>query len=236
MLAFKNTFAAAAKLAAKTETEAALSGFVELGGPDGGYGTLAVREGLNAVEASLKANGKNGLRHHIDHLAQIHPDDIPRFAKTETIAGFTAYWAMPNSYEMGLALPMLGQERWFQSYPINSIQDTGGITIGGSDWSVSDMNPFTSIVTGVTRADPKNLDRPPLNLNEAVSLDSMVANYTVNAAYVMHQEKLTGSLEVGKSADLIILDRNIFDIPIEQVRDTKVMQTFFKGKTVYLRP
>lgn len=200
-----------------------------------GYGRLAVREGLNAVEAAIKANGNNGLRHHIDHLAQVHPDDYDRFGALPTIAGFSPLWAMPNSYETELARPILGDKRWIDSYPIASIEKLGGTFISGSDWPVSMMNPFPSIATGITRKDPMNPDRAPLNTGESASLDSLIASYTINAAYVMHQEDKTGSIEVGKSADLIILDRNLFDIAPAKIWDTKVLRTFFKGQAVYVQ-
>ncbi len=198
-----------------------------------GYGRLAVREGLTAIAAAAKANGFLGRRHHIDHLAQVHPDDYSRFKETRTVAGFSPYWAMPNSYEIELALPMLGDERWQQSYPIKSIEQAGATVVSGSDWPVSDMNPFLAIATGISRIDPMNPERKPLNEAEVVTIDSMIASFTINAAFVMHQEDITGSLEVGKSADMIILDRNIFEATVAEIRETKITRTLFKGKTVY---
>jgi predicted amidohydrolase YtcJ len=198
-----------------------------------GYGRLAVREGLNAIETAATENGFMGRRHHIDHLAQVHPDDYPRFVATKTVAGFSPYWAMPNSYEVELALPMLGNERWQQSYPIKSIEETGATIISGSDWPVSNMNPFLAIATGISRVDPVNPERGALNKAEIVTVESMIASFTINAAFVMHQEDITGSLEAGKSADLIIVDRNLIEASAEEIRETKVLRTIFKGKTVY---
>jgi hypothetical protein len=200
-----------------------------------GYGRLAVREGLNAVQAALDENGQRGMRHHIDHSVLVHPDDYPRFAATGTIAGFSPYWAMPSSYEIDLTLPMLGRERWFASYPIKSVQELGATIVSGSDWAVSTMEPFQAMATGVSRMDPLYPDRGPLNESERVSLDDMISSYTINAAFVMHQKDRTGSIEVGKSADLIVLDRNIFDVSVDEMRTTQVERTVFKGKTVFER-
>jgi predicted amidohydrolase YtcJ len=142
---------------------------------------------------------------------------------------------MPSSYEIDLTRPLLGHERWFASYPIKSLQDLGATIVSGSDWAVSSMNPFLAMATGVTRADPLYPDRGSLNENERVSLEDMIASYTINAAFVMHQEDVTGSIEVGKSADLIVLDRNIFEVSADELRETKVERTLFKGKTVVER-
>ena len=189
----------------------------------------------SAAPVALLTNGQNDMRHHIDHSAQIHPDDYGRFAETGTIVGFSAFWATPNPYEIELALPLLGQERWANSYPIKSVMDQGAMFISGSDWPVSTMNPFQHFAAAMSRIDPINADRGPLNVDEAVSLDAIIASYTINSAYVMHQEDITGSVEIGKSADLIVLDRNIFEISIAEIRDTQVERTLFKGQTVFAK-
>ncbi len=133
-----------------------------------------------------------------------------------------------------MALPILGQDRWFNySYPINSIHKAGGVIIAGSDWFVSSMNPFESIEVGISRIDPLDPERDPLNPEERVTLPTVLAMYTINAAYAMHQEDKTGSLEAGKFADLIVLDRNLFQIPVKDISETRVLWTLLEGKEVY---
>ena len=120
-------------------------------------------------------------------------------------------------------------------YPIGDVLRAGGRIVGGSDWSVSSMNPLLAIETAVTRSDPTGRVKGVLNESERVSLPDMLAAYTINGAYLMHQEKLTGSLEVGKAADVIVLERDLFKIPPEEIGEVAVTRTIFDGATVYSR-
>ena len=105
--------------------------------------------------------------------------------------------------------------------------------MGGSDWAVSTMNPLVAIETAVRREDPDNLITGVLNEDEKMDLDEMLRAYTINAAYLMHQETITGSIQVGKAADLIVLEQNLFDIPIDAIGDVRVLRTMIDGVTVY---
>jgi hypothetical protein len=95
------------------------------------------------------------------------------------------------------------------------------------------MNPLVAIETAIRREDPDDRIQGVLNENERMTLVEMLKAYTINAAYLMHQEHLTGSIEVGKAADLIILERNLYDIPIEEISEVRVLETIIEGKTVY---
>jgi predicted amidohydrolase YtcJ len=198
-------------------------------------GDRAVRVALDAVEAARKANGPSDNRHHIAHLQMIDPLDRPRFAQLGVIANFQALWAFPDQYITDVNLPQVGQARIDQMYPIGDVLRAGGRIAGGSDWSVSSMNPLLAIETGVTRSDPSGRITGVLNASERVSLQDMLAAYTINGAYLMHQEKLTGSLEVGKAADVIVLERDLFKIPPEEIGEVAVTRTIFDGATVYSR-
>jgi len=95
------------------------------------------------------------------------------------------------------------------------------------------MNPLVSIETAIRREDPDDRIQGVLNKNEIMTLTEMLKAYTINAAYLMHQEHLTGSIEVGKAADLIILERNLYDIPVEEISEVRVLETIIEGKTVH---
>ncbi len=196
-------------------------------------GDGAVRAGLDAIEAARKKNGPSDNRHHIAHLQMIHVDDIERFASLNTTANFQALWAEPDKWIMELNLPVLGEERVQAMYPIASVMRAGGRIVGGSDWNVSSADPLAAIEVAVRRQDPSQETGPVLNDRERVSLSTMIDAYTINAAWLMHHEGKTGSIEVGKRADIAVLDRSLFDIPATEISDARVLLTILDGKTIY---
>ena len=196
-------------------------------------GDWAVRAGLDAIEAARELNGVSDNRHHISHLQLIQVDDIERFAALDTAANFQADWAYPDQWIMQLNLPVLGEERVQGMYPIASVERAGGRIVGGSDWNVSSADPLEAIETAVRRQDPLKSSGPVLNEAEVVSLASMIDAYTINAAWLMHHENRTGSIEPGKRADIVVLDRNLFDIPATQISEAQVLWTFLDGAVVY---
>jgi predicted amidohydrolase YtcJ len=188
-------------------------------------GDRAISETLNAIEGARKANGDLGARHRITHLEIVDPKDIPRFKKLNTIADMQVVgeFAQPNHWHDNDEF--IGKERSNVQIPLRSIWDTGAKVTLSSDYDVSSLNPLDGIQNAVTRK-PQALP----NVEEAVKC------YTINAAYVMRQEDKTGSLEVGKYADLIILDRDIFTIPVNTISKAKVELTLLGGKEVYVSP
>ena len=196
-------------------------------------GDRAVRSILDAFEFAIAINGRTDNRHHISHLQMIDPADIPRFKELGVAANFQAAWALPDEWITDINTPELGIKRVNKMYPIASVFRAGGLIVGGSDWAVSTMNPLVAIETAIRREDPDDRIQGVLNENERMTLVEMLKAYTINAAYLMHQEHLTGSIEVGKAADLIILERNLYDIPIEEISEVRVLETIIEGKTVY---
>ena len=196
-------------------------------------GDRAVRSILDAFEFAIAINGRTDNRHHISHLQMIDPADIPRFKELGVAANFQATWALPDEWITDINTPELGIKRVNKMYPIASVFRAGGLIVGGSDWAVSTMNPLVAIETAIRREDPDDRIQGVLNENERMTLVEMLKAYTINAAYLMHQEHLTGSIEVGKAADLIILERNLYDIPIEEISEVRVLETIIEGKTVY---
>ncbi|MCH9693410.1 MAG: amidohydrolase [Gammaproteobacteria bacterium] len=196
-------------------------------------GDAAIRRALDGFAAMREANGMSDNRHQIVHLQLIHPDDRPRFGELGVAAVFQSLWAYPDPAAMELDIPMLGEERTYQMYPIRSVQQAGGRIVGGSDYFVTDLNPLLAIETAITRQNPWSNDGGILNAEEAVDLETMIAAYTINGAYQMGLENEQGSIEVGKRADLVVLDRNLFEIPSSEISDANVIATIFDGKTVY---
>ena len=196
-------------------------------------GDYAIRMSLDALELAERTNGRRDARHHIAHLELINPKDIPRFRQLGVVSNFQALWAYPDAYITKFTEPVLGPERSRWLYPIGSIVKSGGMIVGGSDWSVSSLNPLDAIQVGITRRSLEDASGQSWIQEELVDLPTMLAAYTINGAYLSHQEKLRGSLEPGKAADLVVLERNLFEIPPDQIHTVKVLLALLEGKTVY---
>ncbi|MDP3510640.1 MAG: amidohydrolase [Candidatus Melainabacteria bacterium] len=196
-------------------------------------GDHAVRASLDAFEALPR---EGDLRHQIAHLQLVAPEDLNRFAALNVTANCQAAWAFQDTYIKDLTAPLLGAERMARVYPFNSLKQAGARLAAGSDWTVSTLNPLDAMQTAVTRQAPKPSaadQEPPLNAKEALGLNDIAKAYTTGGAYVNHSEQQTGSLEIGKCADLVMLDKNIFDLPSSEIASAKVLLTLLDGKAVY---
>ena len=199
-------------------------------------GDRATRQSLDAIAAARQTNGELGHRHTIVHLQLIDTADYERFAEFGVIANFQPYWAMADKYVTELVVPFIGAERSSRMYPIRSILDAGGRAAFGSDWAVSSADPLLGIETALTRLDPEGADYPPLNTDQAISLEQAIHGYTLGAAYQSHHESKNGSIEIGKLADLIVLDKNLFAIEPEAINEVSVVLTLFGGEPVFGNP
>jgi predicted amidohydrolase YtcJ len=196
-------------------------------------GDRAVRATLDAFESARTINGSRDSRHEIAHLELVDPKDMPRFRALGVTANFQPLWAFADPYIVKLTIPVLGPERSNYIYPIGSVLRAGAVVAFGSDWSVSSMNPLEAIQVAVTRKSPEGGEAPALLPNEAITLADALAGYTIAAAYADFDEATTGSIEVGKSADLIVVDKNLFAIPAEEIHTAKVTLTLFEGREVF---
>lgn len=195
-------------------------------------GDAAITQSLDAVEAAIDANGNAHRRHHISHLQLINPSDLPRFRELDVIANFQPLWAYADAYITDLTIPFIGEERSNWLYTIRSVVNAGGMIAFGSDWFVSTANPFPQIETAITRTDAE-ADDEPFMPEETIDLATALAAFTINSAYVNGIDDVSGSIEVGKLADLIVLDRNLFSIPAKEISETKVLLTLFGGQPVH---
>jgi len=199
-------------------------------------GDRAIRVSLDAHAAAQKANGRRDARHHIAHLELIEPEDIPRFRDLGVIANFQPLWAFADPYVRDLTLGPLGPQRSRWIYPIASVLKTGAMMAAGSDWPVTSLNPIPAIQVAVTRRGPTELEGPAWIPDEKIDLAEVLAAYTINGAYLNHEEKETGSIETGKAADLIVLDRDLFKVLPEKIHEAKVVLTLLEGKEVFRAP
>ena len=199
-------------------------------------GDRAVRESLNAVEAARRANGPSDTRPHIAHIQVIQPDDIGRFRELGVVANAQPYWACHEGQMDNLTIPFIG-ERWRWQYPFRSLRAAGAVLAMGSDWSVSTPNPLVEMELAVERvADESRGLREPLLPDERLDLIDALAAFTAGSAYVNHLDGETGTLEVGKAADLAVLDRDLFDRGAGAIGEARVVGTFVEGAPVYEDP
>lgn len=195
-------------------------------------GDGAVRASLDAVEAARRANGPSDTRPHIAHIQVIHPDDIGRFRVLGVAANAQPYWACHEGQMDELTIPFLG-DRWRWQYPFRSLRAAGAVLAMGSDWSVSTPDPLLEMEVAVERvADESRGLREPFLPDERLELIDALAAFTAGSAYVNHLDD-TGTLEVGKLADLTILDRDLFDRGAGPIGDARVLATFVDGVAVY---
>jgi len=196
-------------------------------------GDRAIRTSLDAVAAARAANGVRDSRHHISHLELLDSADIPRFRELDVVANFQPLWAFADTYITDLTLPRIGPARSRWLYAMASVRDSGAVLAFGSDWFVSSANPLLGIETAVTRLGPLGETDRVFLPEERISLADAIAAYTIGSAYVNFLDRETGSIEGGKLADLVVLDRNLFAIPAAEISDARVVATLLDGQLVY---
>jgi predicted amidohydrolase YtcJ len=195
-------------------------------------GDGGVRMALDAIQAARDANGAADHRHHIAHIELVHPDDIGRFATIGAVANMQPFWAMDEVQMRDLRIPVLGADRARWQYPFRSLLAAGARMAGGSDWPVTTANPLLEMEVAVTRTDTDARDGPALFPEERLTLDQALTAFTLGSAYVNHEEAETGSVEVGKRADLAILDRDIRAPDAGPLGEARVVATLVDGQVV----
>ncbi|MFL5680303.1 MAG: amidohydrolase [Chloroflexota bacterium] len=197
-------------------------------------GDRAVREALDAIEAARRENGWSDTRPHISHIQVIQPSDVPRFAQLGVAANAQPYWACNDGQMTNLTVPFLGPERARWQYPYRSLRRAGAVLAMGSDWSVSTPNPLLEMEVAVTRvSDRSRGKREPLLPEEALDATDALAAFTIGSAWVNHLDTETGSIEVGKLADLAIIDRDVLAPDAGPIGDARVVMTLVEGETVF---
>jgi predicted amidohydrolase YtcJ len=195
-------------------------------------GDGAVHEALDAIEAARKANGFSGLLHDPAHNSFVRMSDIARARALGAAFEFSPYiwFESPIIADIRKAVGPEQMKRWI---PVKDALDAGALAVPGSDWAVvPSVNPWIAIETLVTRRPPGGTG-PALGEAERISLKQAIELYTINSARQRYEADRLGSLEPGKLGDLVVIDRNIFEVPITTVHDTKVLMTIINGEIVY---
>ena len=203
-------------------------------------GDAATSQALNAVAAAEAAIGSDAGRPGITHLQLVTPSDFVRFAQLKVTAVPQPYWFVKDNYYYGIQLPYLGKWRADREYPMKSFFDNGVLVASASDYSVTyPPDPLDAIQTGVMRWIQSSYEWAKkgdiLWPAERVTLQQMIDSFTIAGARANFLEDETGSLEIGKSADMVVLDTNILTCPAARIGNAQVLQTIFRGATIYDR-
>lgn len=191
-------------------------------------GDRATRVALDAFARARQQGSKRSYS--IAHLELVDAADFARFRELGVIASLQLQWAEPDNYTVEAALPYIGPERQARLYPARSFIAAGATIAGGSDWNVSTFNPFEAMATAVSRTNPKEPQRGVLGADQALKLSEMFAAYTINAARMLGRDAEIGSLQPGKAADVVVLDRTLNDSSsTEQIRGARVRTLFVNG-------
>jgi hypothetical protein len=196
-------------------------------------GDAGVRMALDAVQHAQRVNGARDRRAVIAHTQLVHPDDVPRFAALGVIANFEPLWAQLDDVMIHLTLPRLGEQRSSLHYPMRTLQQTGARLSFGSDWPVSSMRPLDGLATAVTR---QTADGEPAGgwlPAERLAVETALSAYTAGVAFQGFAETRTGTLTVGRSADLCQLSADITALPPAELPDVQVLGTWRRGEEVH---
>ncbi|OGC80014.1 MAG: hypothetical protein A2W07_07790 [candidate division Zixibacteria bacterium RBG_16_43_9] len=181
---------------------------------------------LNIYEKIQKLNPERERRHRIEHCSLLREADIPRFAKSGTVASVQpSFWSSDKKW----LEQRLGKERMKGAYAFKSLLDSGTVLAFGTDWPVESLNPMLGIYSAVTRAVGAYCHTPLQKL----TVEQAVKAYILGSAYAEFQEKEKGSLEIGKLADIVVLSKDIFSIQLEEILETEVEMTILGGKVIY---
>ncbi|OPC77733.1 amidohydrolase [Embleya scabrispora] len=210
-------------------------------------GDRAVREALDAIEVAeiARATGdspsshdhghRGDNRHHLAHIQLVHPDDVPRFRRLRAAANMQALWAVSDETMTELTIPFLGDERASRQYAFGALRAAGATLVAGSDWPVSSADPLAGIHVAVNRTIPGTTNDRPFLPDQRLLLADALSAYTAAGAWVNHLDQVTGTIAPGKYADLVVLDRNPFEAPAEEIAEARVDLTLVEGARVYER-
>tara|TARA_B100000795_G_C22805623_1_gene444680 strand:- start:2025 stop:3722 length:1698 start_codon:yes stop_codon:yes gene_type:complete len=190
------------------------------------------RIALDEVEHAYATIGGRKLRHRIEHSQVVALDDIPRFKSLDVIASMQPTHA---TSDMNMAEDRLGSDRLKGAYAWRSFLDQGSVLVSGSDFPIELANPFHGIHAAVTRQNQFDEPYGGWISKQAMTTEEAVRSFTIDAAWAAHQDKVLGGLTEGKWADFILLDQDLFAIPVNELWKTKVAETWLAGKLVYAK-
>jgi predicted amidohydrolase YtcJ len=202
-------------------------------------GDGAVHAALDAIEALRQGYRGSAIRAAIAHDEIVDPHDFPRFARIDAIPVLSFQWEKPAPDTVDGEKEYLGPARYRYIEPAAFLADAGARIAFGSDWPVDPLNEWFALKVGVTRTNAPDAGakyRGHLGEDRGLTRAQVLRAITENSSYELHQDRETGSLEVGKLADFIVLDRNVMRIPAEDIANVRVLETVVGGRLVYRAP
>jgi len=199
-------------------------------------GEYGVRTALDAYEHAKESNHTNDSRPRIEHIETVADADIPRFGKLGVIASMQPLHSYPDADTLDVWARNAGPDRASRAWAWKSISQDGGRLAFGSDWPVVTLNPWEGVQTAVTRQTTEGKPEGGFVPEQRLTVEETVRGYTLGAAYAGRREKMEGSIERDKLADLIIVSQNIFEVDPHRLAETKVLTTMVGGRVVYQAP
>ncbi|MBE7105651.1 amidohydrolase [Bacillus cereus] len=196
-------------------------------------GDGGIRLTLDAFEEAQKKNGKRDARHCVEHVEVIHPDEIARFQKLGVIASMQPEHLGLSKEQRVTYVSRIGKEREPFVFAMKTLKDSGAMLAFGTDYPIVQLNPMLGIYRALTRIGYDGSPTEGWNPQERLSLSEVLRDYTLSPAYGSFREKELGTLEVGKLADLVVLNRNLFEISVEEIRDVRVVLTMVDGAIAF---
>jgi predicted amidohydrolase YtcJ len=182
--------------------------------------------------AGFEQRGSNELLHHIDHCMYPNPDDLKRMAENRIPCSAWPVISAPVGFVMAHS-EIIKPEAFAQVTPTRDLLDSGVLAANHTDAPQANLWPWWGMEASITRKFPGEPEIEPLNVNQAITLEESIIVHTINGASVLLLNDVTGSIEEGKSADMIVLNHNLFDIPVTEIHETQVLRTVFKGEVVH---
>jgi predicted amidohydrolase YtcJ len=195
-------------------------------------GDGAARAGLDAISKAEHMNGPRDRRHQLAHLALVDPADIPRFAWLGVAANFQPLWFQADDPATAGTDHALTPSIRQSLYPIARLAAAHARIVGSSDWPSTSINPLEAIQAAITRQ-PLDGSKPSRQPDQRMTLTAMLETYTRDAAWVVNEDRIDGTLNVGKAADLVVLDKNLFRMPAGTLHTARVILTILGGRAVY---
>ena len=199
-------------------------------------GDAACRQALDAVQYAINQNGKTDTRDTIVHIDLCHPLDWSRYHQLGVIGSMSLQWGKRDSMSVEGEEDYMGPDRIARMYPTRGLIENNAVVAAGSDWPVDPLDEWFAMEMGVTRTNDEGAAHYnyPLN-NQGVPIEQVLRMNTINSAYQFHEEDQVGTLQVGKRANMIVLNQNVLKIAPGMISETKVLKTIIDGKIVYRR-